>query len=95
MFVVIEFAFAATVCVALALLVAVAAVIRGNGWWLSVIGFVFFGGVAVNSLAVTMWVKNHVDDARDRSASVRDLGTFAAETLVPGALLFALRSPPS
>jgi hypothetical protein len=91
-FVLIEFILAATICVALSLTVAVAAAIRGTGATNSAIGMIFFAGVAVNSLAVTAWVRSHADNACDRPASLRDLGAFAAATLLPGALVLALRS---
>jgi hypothetical protein len=91
-FVLIEFSLVATMSVALCLIVAGAAVIRGSGATNAAIGFVFFAGVAINSLAVTGWIRSHGDDAYDRRASVRDLTAFAAATLVPGALVLALRS---
>lgn len=91
-FVLIEFRLAVALCVVLAPAVAIAALIRGTGWMASAVAVVFFAGVAINSLAVTRWVASFADDADDRNASLRDLGAFAVATLLPGALVLALRA---
>src|SRR5262245_140022 len=90
-FVLVEFVAATMLCVVLAAVIALAAIVRGSGEAIATVGVVFFVGVAVNAYSVTRWVATHGPDFAEQRVSLRDAAAFAVATLLPGVLRVALR----
>ena len=87
----VEFVASTILCTLLALVVMVAAVVRGTGGALTFVAVIFFVGVAVNSVAVARWVRKPQSRRRTPGVSLLDVVAFAVATLLPGVLALALR----
>ena len=94
-FVLVEFWAATALAAVLALIVLVAAIVRGSLGVSTIVSSIVFAGVSSNAAAVVIWVNRHHDAfAGEQRASVLDLARFVGATLLPGALGVALHRGP-